>query len=82
MDEGGQKSSRSEGRIPVGEFRLGARIIIQKCRKCGVQTESDHLLVSCPKRKPFCDGLMSIELEYYIFNGDRLSEGPPFISEG
>ena len=66
MDETMQRNDKSEERILVGAFRPGARVMIQKCRKCGVQTESDHLLVSCPKRKPYCDGLMSIEIDYYI----------------
>lgn len=66
MGEAMQKNDKSEERIPVGEFRPGVRIIIQQCRKCSVRTESDHLLVTCPKRKPYCDGLMSIEIDYYI----------------
>lgn len=51
-------------RIRVGEIRPAARIIIQECRKCRIQTESDHLLVACPRRKPFCDGRMTGELDF------------------
>ena len=62
-----ENQTRGEpNRRRIGKLRPGTRIIIQKCRKCGEQQESDHLLISCPNRKPFCDGLMTPELDHYF----------------
>ncbi len=50
----------------IGDVRLGARVIVQKCKKCMQLFESDHVLVTCPDREPLCNGLMTVELDFYF----------------
>lgn len=53
-------------KVVIGEpFQRGARVYIQACRKCGIRTESDHLLVSCQRPDKICNGCMTGELDYY-----------------
>ncbi len=66
-----QEKGRQPERIRLSPFREGARIIVQECRKCRIKTESDHLLVMCPRRDIDCGGGMTGELDFFFVGEEK-----------